>query len=285
MNFIFKDNNILGPIADEDIISLINSGTLKLSDFVFDDNSKNWFQLFDLPLVKSSFKAEKPDSSPLNKKAIAVSKKEIQSLISMSGQTDLSLKVPKSFLEKDWYILRGKKKHGPFKYLDVVKMLNKKSLADHDMIWNKDFKSWNKISDLQAFSSYYINQVRQSYLPELGNIFFRRKFARKKISGKSFLHLNEDYWTGHLNEISPSGVSITMQQTDANLVPGDIVNLHIRPNENCEAFNTKSEIVSKWYRDKNFAQSPLCLSFKFNSIKDKDKKHLEIFCGENKIAA
>ena len=206
----------------------------------------------------------------------------------MNPKTKTDIKIPNDLLEKQWFVLRKNKKYGPFKYLDVIKMLNSKSLFDYDYIWNKNFKSWNKISDLQAFSSYYVNQIKNSYLPELGNIFFRRKYKRVKYNAKVFIHNNEQFWTGTGHDLSPAGASVTLNNKfgEDELLPGDILNIHFKSgSKNLPNFNAKCEIVSKWYKNKEFRDSPLCYSFKFKSINKEVQDFLTKICSEDQLAA
>ncbi len=286
MNYVFKNGNVLGPLSDQKIIELLETHSIEINDFVYSESSKNWLPAFQLPLLSKHYTSAPPTIIPNGNNTIAMSDSEIKKLSTINPKTKSDIKIPKDLLEKEWFVLRKHKKHGPFKYLDVIKMLGTNSLFDHDYIWNRDFKSWNKISDLKAFSSYYINQVKHTYLPELGNIFFRRKHNRIPYSAKVFVHNNETFWTGTGNDLSPAGTSITMEcKGDVKLLPGDTVNLHFKSEKNIPTFNVKAEIVSKWYKDQNFNNSPLCYSFKFNNINKNIEDFLSQLCSEEHKAA
>ena len=193
MNYIFKNEKVLGPFSDEKIIELLESQTISISDFVYSQNK--WNQVFSLSFIQQYYKKQAPTIVPDHSNSIALNEEQLSQLKNMNPKTKTDIKIPNDLLEKQWFVLRKNKKYGPFKYLDVIKMLNSKSLFDYDYIWNKNFKSWNKISDLQAFSSYYVNQIKNSYLPELGNIFFRRKYKRVKYNAKVFIPVSYTHLT------------------------------------------------------------------------------------------
>ncbi len=287
MNYIHKNGKVLGPFSDEKVIELLEAHTVLINDYVFSEQKSTWLQVFELPLIKKHYSATAPAIIPNQESSIQVSDEDIKNLNAMNPNTKSNIKIPKDLMEKEWFILRKNKKYGPFKYLDVIKMLNSSSLFEYDFIWNKDFKSWNKISDLKAFSSYYINQVKATYLPELGNIFFRRKHRRIKYNSKVFLHDNERHWTGSGNDLSPGGTSVTINSSfgEVELLPGDIVNIHFKAQGNIPTFNVKAEIVSKWYKNKEFKDSPLCYSFKFNSINKNIEDFLTQLCADEQKAA
>ncbi len=287
MNYVHKNGKIIGPFSNEKIIELLEAHTLLINDFIYSDENSSWVQIFNSKIIKLHYKATPPDINPNVENIMSLTDDEVKSLNSMNPKMKTEVKIPKDLMDKEWFILRKNKKYGPFKYLDIIKMLNSSSLFDYDFIWNKDFKSWNKISDLKAFSSYYINQVKTNYLPELGNIFFRRKHKRIKFDSKVFIHDNEKHWTGIGNDLSPGGTSVTISSSfgEVELLPGDIVNIHFKQTRNIPSFNAKAEIVSKWYKNKEFRDSPLCYSFKFNSINKKIEDYLTQICNEDQKAA
>ncbi len=145
---------------------------------------------------------------------------------------------------QEWYILKWDNKYGPFSFLEVVKMLQAKSIFEFDYIWKNGQENWQRIAELSIFEPTQVrNLYDKSEDPDIKNIFFRRRHERKNFNGSIIIHDNEHVWKGDAIEISEGGAGIVVNNAMIN--PGEKIYLHFKPGDSVPPFNAICEVVSK----------------------------------------
>ncbi len=146
---------------------------------------------------------------------------------------------------QEWYILKWDNKYGPFSFLEVIQMLQSKSVFEFDFIWKNGQENWKRIAEMNEFRAEEIKNLYQQQKEdeEIKNVFFRRRHERVQFNGSIIIHDNEKVWKGEAIEISEGGAGIVMSNT--MLKPGEKVFLHFKPGDQVPPFNAICEIVSK----------------------------------------
>lgn len=145
---------------------------------------------------------------------------------------------------QEWYILKWDNKYGPFSYVEVVKMLQGKSVFEFDYIWKNGQDNWKRIAEVDQFDSHKIKALyEQKEDPAVKDSFFRRRHERKNFNGSIIIHDNDKVWKGEAIEISEGGAGIVMN--NSLIKPGEKVFLHVKPGDNVPPFNAICEVVSK----------------------------------------
>jgi hypothetical protein len=168
--------------------------------------------------------------------------------------------------QQEFYILKWDNKYGPFSYLEVIKMLQSKSVFEFDYIWKPGQENWMRIADMQEFEPSKIHALfEKSEDPEIKNIFFRRRHERVNFNGSIIIHDNEKVWKGEAIEISEGGAGIVIHNAMIN--PGEKIYLHFKPGDAVPPFNAICEVVSKKFsKDLEDRNSPVKYGVKFLKI-------------------
>ena len=172
---------------------------------------------------------------------------------------------------QEWYILKWDNKYGPFSYIEIVKMLQGKSVFEFDYIWKNGQDNWKRIAEVENFHSEKIKELfKHKEDPTVKDSFFRRRHERKSFNGSIIIHDNDKVWKGSAIEISEGGAGIVMN--NSLIKPGEKVFLHVKPGDNVPPFNAICEVVSKKFTKIADREAPVKYGVKFLKI---HSNHLE----------
>ena len=211
-----------GPFSQAEITSKIFSHELLLCDYIFDELEGHWIMIVMHPAFTDMVHFEKPVKVPADENQLPLHQKEHNI---------------------EWFILKGQNRFGPYAFLDIVKLLQSRSLFEYDYAWNPSLETWQLIADLPEFKAEKIKELQTSTLPEVSHIFFRRRHARANYGASLIIHNNSQIWKGKTFEISPGGAGIELES--GRLQIGQILNIHFKPADEVPPFNAKCEIVSQ----------------------------------------
>src|SRR4051812_495555 len=109
---ISKDNANFGPLSFEDILRHLQSGELKWTDHLYDDDTKDWIMALEHPQLTDKFNSGwgRPSAQPI-----------------IVHPRDVFRGIEKNH-EKEWYVLREGNNYGPYSYLEVIQLLQEKTL-------------------------------------------------------------------------------------------------------------------------------------------------------------
>ena len=223
--FINHDGSQKGPWTLEEIKQKIASSEISVMDYVFDEDRADW-------VVMMTFG---PFAQLLHNVPVTVVPKPLEQAPIAS--------------QDEWFVLRADNKYGPFKYLDLVKMLQAKQLFDFDFVWNKSMSTWNRVSENDHFRADKIKQLKGSQAGNTENVFYRRKHARASINASILLHNNKEVWKGRSAEVSSGGAGLIIQASDIQV--GQDLFLHFKAGDGVPPFNAVCKIVSKSEHDKH----------------------------------
>lgn len=246
--YVHQNGENKGPYSKETIIELIEAQEFSSDDSIYIDEKKEWILLKDFEPLKAYFKAK------TNK---------------------IKTKVSDDLKNQEWYILKWDNKYGPFSYLEIVKMLQGKSIFEFDYVWKQGVESWVRIADVSEFNPEKIkNLYKNSEDPNIKDIFFRRRHDRKNFNGSIIIHDNDKVWKGSAIEISEGGAGIIMN--NSMIQPGDKVFLHFKPGDKVPPFNAICEVISKKFaKGVNDRYAPVKYGIKFIKIHENDLEAIQ----------
>jgi hypothetical protein len=143
---------------------------------------------------------------------------------------------------REWFVLKGENKFGPFLYHDVIRLLQEKNVFEYDYVWYSGLASWKRVAELDDFSSNNIKKLKGGDNKE-SEIFFRRRHARASYGGSIIVHDNKKVFKGHGLEISAGGAAVMIESP--GLEPGQSLFLHFKPGDGVPPFNAVCEVISK----------------------------------------
>lgn len=225
---VSKEGKEIGPLTLSDVISKITARELELFDYVYDENRKDWILLTEHQDITAALKAQKPKAPPA-----AAQKPEPVS--------QASSPVVEKTHSVEWFVMKGQSQFGPFSKGDIIRMMQERAVYEFDFIWNASMKDWARLAEVQEFSAQAITDLYKSK-SEKGS-FLDRKHARQKFEGKILVHNNDEVWVADGKEISAGGLGLYI--SNALIVPGQQVYLHVRGVDGREPFNVIGEVVSK----------------------------------------
>ena len=243
--YLSSQGQQLVPWNENQIAEHLKAGRLSWSDYIFDEQSKEWILLMEYSPLASLFKSlvDPPKHAP---------KQETKTVAPIEIKND-----------KEWYVLKAENKYGPFAYLEVVRMLQEKSLYEFDFVWNAKLSDqWRRIAELKEFSSERIQELKQSKDNKVKDVFFRRRFARKSYGTSLLVHNSKSVWKGKAIEISPGGAGIVIDS--AEFEPGQTLFLHFKVGDGVPPFNAICSIVSKQFISET--EKSIKYGIKFTSI-------------------
>lgn len=143
----------------------------------------------------------------------------------------------------EWYILKDDNKYGPYTYKDMLSMLDEKFIYGFDFVWHKSLSNWRRLADLEAFTYENINKLKNTYMPELTQVYYKRRHKRVNYGHSIMVHDNNRVWKAKSVQIGQGGVGVLIDQT--HVVSGQTLYLHFQPGDGVPPFNAVCEVVSK----------------------------------------
>lgn len=264
---IAKDGKEFGPYAKADIVNKIQAHEHTWLDYVYDENKKDWILLIEHAEFSEDFNRtfKKPmNSSSVKKTQVPAS--EIDPLEKLK--------------ERAWYVLKDGQNYGPFSKLELVQMLQTRTLFEHDFVWHASFDAWKRLAEVNEFDPDNIKNLRDSELAEVNEMFFRRRHLRTNYGCSLIVHDNKAVYKGKTFEISAGGAGVQIDNKAFQV--GQNIYLHFKPGIDLPPFNAICQIVSKQFVDptQNSSQD-LRYGVKFLNVNPKAKEAIEGFTNKN----
>lgn len=253
MYYVSHDSKELGPWTLDQIVEQMKSGSVGMTDYIFDESKQDWVLMMEFGPLNDLLKGKKPKAPPVAQAAKAEPAPE------PSPQGD------------EWYVLKWENRYGPFTHLDIVKMLQEKSVFEFDYVWKPGMEEWKRVAEVHDFTPDRIRHLKGGDMPELSEVFFRRRHVRTKFNGSIIVHDAKNVWKGESFEISEGGAGIVMH--NSLVLPGQKVYIHFKPGDSVPPFNAVCEIVSKQYmKGVKHKDAPVGYGVKFLEINGEVQK-------------
>lgn len=222
--FVAKEGIQKGPWTLDEITQNIQKKSLSWSDYIYDDRINSWLFLFEFSLLTEVF--NKSLANPVHKNKI---------------MSDLDL-----YKDRIWYILKSSENYGPFTMIEMIEMLQCKTLFEYDFIWRQDQLSWMRLADVPEFKPEIIKaiyELSQSENSETQKSFYRRKHKRVQYACELLIHNKQQVFSAQSVEISAGGASFKIE--NVSFPVGSEIYLHFKPGGDVPAFNATCSVVSK----------------------------------------
>lgn len=280
--YVSHENQQMGPYSVDEIVSYVGAGTLSPLDYIYDEKIADWVLFLEHADLSEQVKKLKPNAPPQAQKGqtqagAPVSHKKV-SKPSYQKPGVQSENLAAAF-RHEWFVLRGENKFGPFAYPDVIKMLQQGAVYEFDFAWCEGMPGWERIAQLQDFSKEALQKLKESSMPELSEVFFRRRHRRIKYGGTILIHDNKKVWKGTGVEISEGGAGVIME--NAMVLPGQELFLHFKPGDGVPPFNALCEVVSKQFvKNISDPKAPIKYGLKFKNINTDTQNLLKEFAAK-----
>lgn len=184
--------------------------------------------------------------------------------------------TPGALKDKEWFILKEGNNYGPFCQLELIQMLQEKTLFEYDYIWHAKLPAWKRVAEVEEFSSEKIRSMKESKDVDVAEIFFRRRHARASYGASLIVHNNKTVFRGQALEISAGGAGVLINTP--NLQPGQSLFLHFQPGDGVPPFNAVCQIVSKQFiKDAAGESEPVKYGVKFTNLSQSVRESIKNF--------
>lgn len=270
--YVSHEGRQQGPYTIVEIVGLVGSSELSPLDYIYDEGKADWIVFMEHDGLSSQIKNLKPKAPPvLAERAEPVLGKKIE----LNSNSKWPAQVA-NHMQHEWYVLKGENKFGPFAYIDVVKMLQQGVVYEFDFVWHKEMSAWQRVAEVPAFHREQLQMLKSSSMPELSEVFFRRRYRRVKYGATILVHDNKKVWKGQGVEISEGGAGVIMD--NATILPGQELYLHFKPGDGVPPFNAICEVVAKKYVS-GIANpnEPIQYGLKFKSLSAQGQEALKLY--------
>jgi hypothetical protein len=214
-----------GPWSIEEITLRLNQKNLLWNDYIYDEKNKDWILILESPLFTNLFNNS--------------FKIPIKSTISQKMAND-------PVRDRSWYILKQENNYGPFSQLEMIQMLQSKTLFEFDFIWRHGLDSWKRLAEVLDYKPEKIKEIfenlKSTQTSTDKEIFFRRKHARAQYGSSLILHDRKKLFRAESFEISAGGAGFISNEIHFEL--DKQLYLHFKPSDQVPAFNAICKVVS-----------------------------------------
>ncbi|WP_413586504.1 GYF domain-containing protein [Bdellovibrio sp. HCB274] len=225
--YLSNNGTHIGPYTFEVVLQKVESHEHQWTDYVYDETVGDWVMLMEHPEFSAKV-SSKPTTRP-------------------EEPSEKAIEIPAAdgLKDKEWFILKEGNNYGPFSPVEVVQMLQEKTLFEYDYIWHARMANWARVAEVEEFAPDKIRAMKQSSDTGLAEIFFRRRHARAAYGASLIVHNNKTVFRGQALEISAGGAGVMID--NPNLQPGQSLFLHFQPGDGVPPFNAVCQIVSKQF--------------------------------------
>ncbi len=279
--FVNNGGENLGPFPLSTIIEKVKNKEFKAEDKIYNAIEDTWMMIsehpeFDLKGVAEEIRPQTETETVLIEPSQSSKMVSSPDLTVLKSQPCLET-VPvtnEPVVNADqaqWYVLKAQNRFGPFPYLDLIKMLQNKSVFEFDYVWRQGLATWTRIAEVSDFSKEKIRYLIGEKQVQKEDIFYRRKHCRWPFETSLIVHDNNSLWKGKTVELSEGGVGAIME--NSLLLPGQNVYIHFKAGPNMRSFNVLCEVVSKKY-DKSIKDKDTAVVYglKFINILKQDRE-------------
>ena len=236
--FYVENNDKVGPIKEEEMISLIKQERLSSSSYVWTTGFENWKKLGEVDSLNVYLSGSK-EAGPSFDWSTVDSKKNI--FFIMTGKDRGS---------------RRETLYGPYSMDVVVKLYKGNRINGRSYIWASGMKNWSILAEMSIFEEWFGERP-----PEIEEIE-RRSSGRRPFIARMLFHNNDRLYEGVCRDISLGGMQILVSGYPAQL--GENISFNAHPDNSEYHFVASGEVVRVLEGDQGF-------SFRFTKLNDEAK--------------
>ena len=253
--FIFHDGNVAGPFPIPHIQKQLEQKKLNYTDFIWHD--ENAWQMLAVYFADQFPAPVNPPPGMEAQKA----KPELKAYGEEVFQEGMGISN-----EAIWFLYRDNTKFGPYRYLELVRLLQTNAASQDDFTWKPGFDDWQRIRQCPEFADNVLKRLTHMKHFGVDKVFIQRRFPRVPYQSEVILHDEKSVVFGAAKSISEGGAFLEVAK--ATHAKGDRIKIHFTPGGVGVPFNCIAEItqISK--------TKPIGYSVKFLYLEEEDRKRI-----------
>lgn len=287
--YVSHKSATLGPLSEADIRGQLKKQELAFTDYVWLPDQEQW-QMLALHFV-SDFPAPTapPDgvemSGGANTAAVAAVPVEATSQPATTakavpqGPPDLK-KYDKSAFNQEfgisneqiWFVYRDKEKYGPYRFLEMVHLLQEQKVERTDFIWKPGMNDWERVRDVPEYGQDILEKLSDAkdfQGVDMKTIFIQRAFPRVPYDSEVILHDDQQVVIGAATTLSEGGAFVEVPNPVHKR--GDRLKLHFSAAGVPVPFNCIAEVTQVCKTE------PTGYCLKFIYLGQDDQKRIQKF--------
>lgn len=255
--FLSRSGQSEGPLSLQEVKKKLKGGEISYTDYLWVPQEEGWRMLADY--FSKDFPAPK-DPPP----GIQVSKESALKEREFGGESfsqDLGISN-----ESIWFLYRDNTKFGPYRYLELVRLLQTNACAPDDFVWKPGFDDWTRLRMCPEFEDAVLKKL--VHLRNFGTekVFIQRRFPRVPYESEVILHDEKRVIFGAARSLSEGGAFLEVSKPTHS--KGDRIKIHFTPGAVAVPFNCIAEVtqVSKG--------PPAGYNVKFIYLEEEDRKRI-----------
>jgi len=143
--------------------------------------------------------------------------------------------------EAIWFLYRDKTKFGPYRFLELVRLLQTNACAPDDFVWKPGFSDWTRVRACAEFGDEVLRKL--AHLRNFGaeKVFVQRRFPRVPYESEVILHDESRVVFGAARSLSEGGAFLEVPRLAHQ--KGDRIKVHFTPGGVSVPFNCIAEIT------------------------------------------
>jgi hypothetical protein len=230
--FVSHEGKILGPFPASEIRQKLRSADLSFTDYVWFSEREEW------QFLAQFFSQEFPPPSEPPPGHVSNPEKRLEDR-PFSGES-FSQEVGISN-EPIWFLYRDNTKFGPYRYLELVRLLQTNACGPDDFIWKPGLEDWMRLRQCPEFEEPVLRKM--AHLRSFGaeKIFLQRRFPRVPYQSEVILHDEQRVIFGSALSLSEGGAFLEVSKLSHS--KGDRIKVHFTPGAVSTPFNCIAEIT------------------------------------------
>lgn len=257
--FLSRQGQQVGPYTVNEILEKLETGEHVWNDYIYNESKEDWILLLEHPLLAEKYN---------------------QGWGRGHGQPETATHP---FYVKKWLLQKDNKNFGPFSFLEIIQMLQERTIHVQDMLTVVNSGKWARVKEYSEFSAQKVRELVASSDRHIKEIFNRRRYPRVEYDGTLIVHDNKTVFRGQSFQLSVGGAGLYIPSS--GLQPGQTLLLHFHPSPDVPAFNAVAAVVSKTAPSKESTVQPLRYGVKFTSISQPIKDRIFSYTNKKKDAA
>lgn len=254
--YYVQKGNRHGPVAVDILESLITSGELTTSDFVWKKGFENWKKIKEVDELMSSPKSEAavPD---LQLPSVQFHEVNLKNINPDERILYVRIGIDRGGAYSDY---------GPFNIKQLKQLFKENRVNGKTLIFCQGMKDWKILGDLPEYQEIF------EEMPPVIKDADRRANIRKPFIARLFVQNNKKVFEGICRDVSIGGMQVLIDNFQG--ASGDKISINVHPENTDYHFTASGQVVRVLEGNSGF-------SFRFQGLSDEAKRAIEKYVQEN----
>jgi len=255
--YVSHEGATLGPFSQKDLLQKLKQQQLFYTDYLWSSSHNAWRML----AFHFAQEFPPPKNPPQGIEVKEEKNTELKEFTSETFSQDVAISN-----EPIWFLYKDNTKFGPYRYLELVRLLQTNACAPDDFLWKPGFSDWQRLRACVEFSDSVLKKLMHLKNITAEKLFIQRRFPRVPYDSEVILHDDKSVLFGAVRSLSEGGAFL--QVPKPTHIRGDRLKLHFTPGGVKVPFNCIAEVtqVSK--------EEPMGYNVKFVYLEEEDRKRI-----------